>query len=179
MQIVLVLPEPYLEVGNVIVHSTDDPARIKIVTGGATRFHSVQNGLLEVSLHSIVFVHDAVRCLITPSLIHRCYEAALDRGNAVPAIAASDTIRIETFEGNEAIDRDSVRIIQTPQTFFSDIIKTAFDLDYHESFTDEASVVEKIGIKINLVEGEITNVKITRPIDLSIAEKILEDREKR
>ena len=71
---------------------------------------------------------------------------------------------------------DKVMIIQTPQTFYSDIIKAAFEQDYNESFTDEASVVERLGVKINLVEGDIANIKITRPIDIVIAEQILEER---
>jgi len=125
----------------------------------------------------MVFVHDGVRCLLTPDLIRRCYNHAIDKGNAIPAISAVDTIRIETVKGNELIDREKIRIIQTPQTFFSDIIKAAFEQDYEESFTDEASVVERLGVKIHLVEGEATNIKITRPIDILIAEKILEERE--
>jgi 2-C-methyl-D-erythritol 4-phosphate cytidylyltransferase len=70
-----------------------------------------------------------------------------------------------------------VRIIQTPQTFYSDIIKAAFEQEYEEEFTDEASVVERLGVKINLVEGETTNIKITQPVDILIAERILEERE--
>lgn len=177
LQIILVLPEQHMDTGRMIIQSTYAPQRIKMVAGGETRFHSVQNGLNQVTRHSIIFVHDGVRCLITPSLIRRCYQGALDKGNAIPATTAVDSIRIETFDGNQMIDREKVRIIQTPQTFFSDIIKTAFHMDYHESFTDEASVVEQIGVKIHLVEGESSNIKITRPVDLLIAEKILEDRE--
>jgi 2-C-methyl-D-erythritol 4-phosphate cytidylyltransferase len=129
-----------------------------------------------VDAHSVVFVHDAVRCLVTPHLIRHCCEIAIEKGNAVPAIAASDTIRIQTETGNEMVDRNKVRLIQTPQTFFSNAIKEAYNQPYHDSFTDEAGVVEKTGVKINLVEGEKTNVKITTPIDLLIAEKILEER---
>lgn len=176
MQIILVLPEKFLENGKQVIHLTQDPNRIQIIAGGRTRFHSVQNGLAQVKRHSVVFVHDGVRCLISTSLIRRCYKATLDKGNAIPATRAVDSIRIETVGGNKIADRNKVRIIQTPQTFFSDIIKTAFDIEYHESFTDEASVVEKMGVKIHLVEGEETNIKITKPIDLQIAEKILEER---
>ncbi len=177
LQIILVLPEQHIGVGQEILRSTYDPDRIWMTVGGETRFHSVRNGLQHIHKHSIVFVHDGVRCLLTPELIRKCYQAAVDKGNAIPAITAVDTIRIETFNGNEQIDRNKVRIIQTPQTFFSEIIKSAFEQDYHETFTDEASVVEKLGVKINLIEGESSNIKITRPLDLLIAEKILEERE--
>jgi len=177
MQIILVLPEEHTDTGLEIIRSTYDPDRIWITTGGETRFHSVKNGLDHIRKQAVVFVHDGVRCLVTPDLIRECYNAAIENGNAVPAIAAVDTIRIETVNGNEVIDRNRVRIIQTPQTFFSDLIKAAFEQDYSEAFTDEAGVVEKLGVKINLIDGEATNIKITRPIDLVIAEKIIEERE--
>lgn len=177
MQIILVLPEHRMETGKTILRSTYDPDRIWMTTGGETRFHSVRNGLQHIQRHSIVFVHDGVRCLLTPDLIRRCYSGAVDKGNAIPATRAVDSIRMETVNGAVSIDRDRIRVIQTPQTFYSDIIKSAFEQDFHESFTDEASVVEKLGVKINLIEGEITNIKITRPLDLLIAEKVLEERE--
>lgn len=176
MEIILVLPEQHLETGREIASQTSDPSRIRITTGGETRFHSVQKGLEFVNKHSIVFVHDGVRCLLTTSLIHKCYEAAVDRGNAIPAVTAVDSIRIQHFNGNEMIDRNKIRIVQTPQTFTSDILKAAFERDFQDSFTDEASVVERLGVKINLIEGEDTNIKITKPTDLLIAEKILEER---
>jgi 2-C-methyl-D-erythritol 4-phosphate cytidylyltransferase len=177
LEIILVLPQDHLQTGEDIIRTTHDPNRIWITAGGATRFHSVKNGLDHIHHHSIVFVHDGVRCLLTPELIRRCYEKALDKGNAIPSIRAVDTIRLETVGGNEMIDRQKVHIIQTPQTFYSDIIKAAFEQDYEESFTDEASVVERLGVKIQLVEGEPTNIKITRPVDILMAEKILEERE--
>lgn len=176
LEIILVLQEAYFDTGHKIVASTSDPARTIITAGGETRFHSVKNGLEHIRQHSIVFVHDGVRCLVTPSLIRKCYETALESGNAIPAINAVDSIRIENINGNMPVDRNNIRIIQTPQTFSSEIIKTAFEQEFSETFTDEASVVEKLGIKIHLVDGEDTNIKITRPIDLLLAEKILEER---
>jgi 2-C-methyl-D-erythritol 4-phosphate cytidylyltransferase len=176
VQIILVLPEVHIDKGEEIVKEFPGH-HIRITIGGETRFQSVKNGLQLVDAHSIVFVHDAVRCLVTPQLIRHCAETAIEKGNAIPAICATDTIRIETAEGNEQTDRNRVRIIQTPQTFYSNIIIPAFEQAYQELFTDEASVVEKTGVKINLIEGEATNIKITRPVDLLIAEKILESRE--
>ena len=177
LEIILVLPQDHLQTGHEIIRTTYDPERIWITVGGETRFHSVKNGLDHIHHHSIVFVHDGVRCLLTPNLVRRCYDKALEKGNAIPSIRAVDTIRIENVGGNELIDREKVHIIQTPQTFYSDIIKAAFEQDYEESFTDEASVVERLGVKINLVDGEPTNLKITRQVDILMAEKILEERE--
>ncbi|MCA0397754.1 MAG: 2-C-methyl-D-erythritol 4-phosphate cytidylyltransferase [Bacteroidetes bacterium] len=177
LHIILVLPEQHLETGKQIIGTTYAPERIWITVGGETRFHSVKNGLQHIHRHSIIFVHDGVRCLLTPALIRRCYEEAVDKGNAIPATTSVDTVRLERFNGTEMIDRNKVKLIQTPQTFFSELVKSAFEQDYHESFTDEASVVEKLGVKIHLIEGESTNLKITRPLDLLMAEKILEERE--
>jgi 2-C-methyl-D-erythritol 4-phosphate cytidylyltransferase len=169
------LPENHLDRGEQI--AKEFPMnRLRITTGGETRFHSVKNGLRLVDAHSLVFVHDGVRCLVTPQLIRRCGEAALEKDNAIPSVAAIETVRIQTDDSNKPIDRNKVRIIQTPQTFFSNVIKQAFEQPYQESFTDEASVVEKMGIRINLIEGERINIKITTPIDLIVAEKILQDR---
>lgn len=177
LEIILVLPEAHLQIGQEILRSTYAPDRIWMTVGGETRFHSVRNGLSHIHHHSIVFVHDGVRCLLTPQLIRRCYAMAQERGNAIPAIGSVDSIRIENYAGNESIDRSKVKIIQTPQTFYSDIVKAAFEQEYEDSFTDEASVVERLGVKIHLVDGESTNIKITHPIDVLIAEKILEERE--
>jgi len=179
IEIILVLPQGHLTTGKQIISSCSTLQRISMIAGGETRFHSVKIGLTHIQQHSMVFVHDGVRCLPSTELIHRCYEAAQEKGNAIPAIKAVDTIRIETVNGNEQIDRNKVRIIQTPQTFYSEIIKAAFEQEYQEFFTDEASVVERLGIKINLVAGESSNIKITKPMDLLVAEKILEERELR
>jgi 2-C-methyl-D-erythritol 4-phosphate cytidylyltransferase len=176
ISLIVVLPHDHLLTGHDIIRSTADPTRIRVIEGGTTRFHSVKLGLAPIQQHSMVFVHDGVRCLISTELIHRCYATAQQYGNAIPAIPAHDTIRIKTVDGNRQIDRNKVRIIQTPQTFYSDVIKAAFEQEYDEQFTDEASVVERLGIKIELVEGELTNIKITQPIDLLIAEKVLEER---
>lgn len=180
IQIVLVLPEEYTELGREIIDAYFDYSRIQITSGGETRFHSVKNGLAIAEKDSIIFVHDAVRCLLTTDLIHRCYENALKTGSAVPAIHSRDSVRIlnEEENDNEVLDRSKVVFIQTPQTFHSRILLPAFEIDFKERFTDEATVVETFGLKISLVEGEENNIKITRPIDLAIAEKILEEREK-
>lgn len=174
LQLVLVLPQEHLEKGAELAAASSDPQRVKVVSGGGTRFHSVAEGLKQVKEESIVFVHDGVRCLVDISIIHRCYETALLKGNAIPAIEAVDSLRIVQVENNEALDRTKVRLIQTPQTFKSAVLLAAFAQEYDPLFTDEASVVERLGVKIHLVEGSSTNLKITRPLDLIIAEKILE-----
>jgi 2-C-methyl-D-erythritol 4-phosphate cytidylyltransferase len=176
VQIILVLPEQHIQKGKTIIASFNENNRIKIVTGGDTRFHSVQCGLKEIKEESVVFVHDAVRCLVSVPLIHRCYKDAVKNGNAIPAVAATDSIRILNHTNNFVADRSQVRIIQTPQTFLSNIVLPAFEREYSDAFTDEATVVEANGTRVFLTEGEYDNIKITRPIDMMIAEKILEER---
>jgi len=178
LQIILVLPEDYTDMGREIIDAYFDYSRIQITAGGETRFHSVMNGLALVVEDAIVFVHDGVRCLLSVDLIHRCYSKALENGSAIPVIPAKDSIRIVDGESNEAIERNKVVLVQTPQAFHSRILQPAFQIDYKERFTDEATVVEEFGLKIELVEGEENNIKITRPIDLIIAEHILEERRK-
>lgn len=149
------------------------PYHATLVPGGATRSASVQRGLELVEEDSIVFVHDGVRCLPTPNLIRTCYAVALEKGNAVPAVPAADSVRLITAAGNEAVDRQTVRLIQTPQTFHAGILKQAYAKVGGEEFTDDATVAEQAGTRIELVEGEATNIKITRPADLLIASAIL------
>ncbi len=179
LQIILVFPEDFQDIGKEIIDAYFDYSRIQVTFGGETRFHSVQNGLKLVTGEAIVFVHDAVRCLVSTELIHRCYENTLHMGSAVPVVRSKDSIRLLNEEGNdnEVLDRNKVVLVQTPQTFHSKILVPAFEIDYKERFTDEATVVEAFGLKISLVEGDENNIKITRPVDLQIAGALLEELE--
>lgn len=173
LQLILVLPEAHVSAGQEIIDAFFDYERIQITVGGRTRFHSVQNGLAMINDESIIFVHDAVRCLVTEDLIHRCYEAALDQGSAIPVVDSRDSLRMITDEGNEALERSRIKLVQTPQTFHSKILLPAFKIDYKEKFTDEATVVESFGLKVQLIAGEENNLKITSPVDLLIAERLI------
>ncbi len=176
IQIILVLPVDYMDMGQEIIDAYFDKEKFRIAAGGETRFQSVKNGLELVEEESIIFVHDGVRCLLTEKLIHRCYASAVETGTAIPVILSKDSVRIVNDEGNDAIDRNKVMLVQTPQTFHSKILLPAYQIDYKEKFTDEATVVEAYGLKVTLVEGEQNNIKITTPIDLLIAEKLINDR---
>jgi len=176
MHVILVLPDQHIQKGKAIAASFAEHDRIEIVNGGDTRFHSVQCGLKKVQQDSVVFVHDAVRCLVSVPLVQRCYKQALEKGSAIPAVAATDSIRMLNDTHHYVADRKQVRIVQTPQTFLSSIILPAFRQDYSDDFTDEATVVEASGVPVFLTEGEFDNIKITRPVDMMIAERILEER---
>jgi 2-C-methyl-D-erythritol 4-phosphate cytidylyltransferase len=173
LQIILVLPEEYVGAGQEIIDAYFDYSRIQITVGGRTRFHSVQNGLQLVAEESIVFVHDAVRCLLSTGLIERCYNAAIENGAVIPVIDCKDSIRYVEGEENKSLERSQVKLVQTPQTFHSKILLPAFAIDYKDKFTDEATVVEAFGIKVHLLEGEEQNFKITQPQDLLLAASIL------
>ncbi len=171
LSVILVLPEEHLELGREIVDGFFDHKRIRLTTGGRTRFHSVQQGLALVDTESIIFVHDGVRCLLSTALIQRCYEAALEYGSAVPVTACKDSLRRMTEEEGESepVERENIRLVQTPQTFHSKILLPAFNIDFKDRFTDEATVVEAFGLKVHLIDGEEYNFKITTPPDLQFA----------
>ena len=176
IKVILVLPKDHVAAGQKIIDTFFDHSGIEITIGGQTRFHSVQQGLKLVEENSVVFVHDAVRCMVSPALIQRCYEAVLEHGSAVPVIASKDSVRILTAEGNRAMERDRVKLVQTPQAFYSKILLPAFNIGHNDKFTDEATVVEASGLSIHLVEGEENNFKITLPLDLELAEKLMTER---
>ena len=174
IRIILVLPADYYDAGRAICDEIVSIYPIQTIVGGSTRFHSVQSGLTLIKEQAVIFVHDGVRCLLSPSLIHLCYEETLRFGSAIPCIDSKDSVRIMSDSGHRAVKRTEVKMIQTPQTFLSDIILPAYRSPYQESFTDDASVAEAAGHTIHLVDGEENNIKITTPLDLAIAEELLD-----
>lgn len=175
LKVVLVLPHQFIETGKEVIDAYFDHDRIQVCAGGETRFHSVQNGLALVTEESIIFVHDAVRCMVSRDLIHRCFDAAMEKGTAIPVVPARDSVRILSEEGDsQSIEREKVVLVQTPQTFHSGILLPAYQIDHKEKFTDEASVVEAFGLKLHLLEGEPTNIKITTPTDMVVCEAYLQ-----
>jgi len=172
VNVILVISQRYMKWGEDIAKAFPGYS-ITLVEGGKTRFQSVKNGLSLIKEHSVIFVHDGVRCLVTGHLIHHCYEQAIVKGSAVPTVAVTETIRLLDGDNHHMLDRNLVRMVQTPQTFLSTILLKAYEAEELEHFTDEASVVEHSGEKVHLIEGEYSNVKITRPQDMAIAEEIL------
>ncbi len=172
MRIVLVMSREYCSMAKSLLEKHDYPEAIEIIEGGMTRFHSVKNGLSRVDSDSLVFVHDAVRCLLTPDLVRRCGNAAIQEGSAIPVIPVRDSIRRLDAETNASVvvPREGLFMVQTPQVFMGAIILPAFDVDDQSSFTDEASVLEASGYLVHLVAGEERNIKITFPDDLAFAD---------
>jgi 2-C-methyl-D-erythritol 4-phosphate cytidylyltransferase len=166
-------PKRRLAHGKTLRKPYDFNIKHSVVKGGNTRFHSVKNGLKEINGEGIVFIHDGVRPLVSTQTIKNCYLTALEKGNALPVIAPSESVR-EVYNGqNRAVDRSRYFLVQTPQTFRTSLIKKAFEQPYNEKFTDDASVLENTGEKIYLVEGNRENIKITFPDDLKLASLLL------
>jgi len=136
----------------------------------------VQNGLKEVKDDGVVFVHDGARPLVSAELILRCFIQAVEKGSAIPAIPVTESMRMIADNGSKPVPREQMRIVQTPQTFNTNIILPAFEQDYQTIFTDEATVVEAYGERVHLIDGARDNVKITTPEDMLIAEVLMKAR---
>src|SRR5690606_11311127 len=174
MKIILALPEQDISYWEQHCLKHDFTIPITILKGGAIRFESVRNGLNHIEeRYGIVAVHDGVRPLVSQELIHASFSTAIQKGNAVAAIALKDSVRKVTAEGNEAVDRAAYRLVQTPQVFSLPLIKNAYKMAKHANYTDDATVVEASGHPIQLIEGEGSNIKITTPEDLLVAEYLL------
>ena len=175
IKIILVLPEKDIEFWNeTCIQNAFIEKSIIVVKGGNTRFQSVKNGLSYVEDEGIVAVHDGVRPFVSLAIIHRSFEIAEKEGSAITSVVLKDSIReIKPNGENKAVERINFRLMQTPQTFQSELIQKAFEVKEQTFFTDCASVVEFAGFPVTLIEGAYENIKITTPEDLLIAEALL------
>ncbi len=177
--IVVVLPVEHQEMWMSMCKDGNFAVSHTIADGGKTRFESVKNGIAAIE-HladgNLVAVHDGVRPLASVELINRCYDTAQETGSAIPVVNPSDSIRQVMDDGtSQQLLRSSLRAVQTPQTFKAELLRGAYDVEESPLFTDDASVIEAIGHKVALVEGEIANIKITTPIDMVIATELLKN----
>jgi len=178
IKLILVLPADQLKSAEIVLKSYIGGINVTVVEGGETRYHSVQNGLRKINDDGVVFVHDGARPLISNDLIHRCYKQAVEKGSAIPCIPMSESVRIIENGISKPVDRDMLRIIQTPQTFRTELILPAFIQPWQPFFTDEATVVEANGTEVFLIDGLQDNIKITVPEDMIMAEVLLKARVK-
>jgi 2-C-methyl-D-erythritol 4-phosphate cytidylyltransferase len=166
LDIVLVLPEDHIAEGQKIANSCSSTRTIRVVIGG----------LQQVQHDGIVMVHDGVRCLVLPDLIRSCCACAWENGSAIPVVPATDSIRMVEGNHSSVVDRNIIRLVQTPQTFRVPALQEAFAQCRRNDFGDEAAVWEAAGWQVSLVDGSHDNIKITRPVDLLIAAAILQYR---
>ena len=174
LQIILVLPENQQDYWLQLCQQYHFEVKYQLANGGQTRFHSVQNGLALVpdDADGVVGVHDGVRPFPSIDVIKNCYEAARTAKAVIPVIPVVETVRHLEGEGSVTVPRGDYRLVQTPQTFDIQLLKTANRQPYHDGFTDDASVVESYGHAITLVEGNRENIKITTPYDIVVAEAL-------
>ncbi|MCU4155141.1 2-C-methyl-D-erythritol 4-phosphate cytidylyltransferase [Carboxylicivirga sp. A043] len=173
IKLILVLPESQIDYWQQLCKEYQFQVNHQIAKGGSTRFESVKNGLSLIKEPALIGVHDGVRPFVSPDTLKRCYHHAKALGNAIPVLDAFESIRQVDDECSKALDRSTIKLVQTPQVFHSDILLPAYNQKYTSLFTDDASVVEAYGKTIHLVAGNRENIKITTPFDLVLAEAFI------
>ena len=173
MDIVVVLPASQQDYWRGLCEAYGFAIPHRIADGGETRFLSVKSGLSLIDGdEGLVGVHDGVRPFVAPEVISACYEAATMYGAAIPVTDVVETLRLVSDGGSMTVPRDSYKLVQTPQVFSVGLLKRAYSQDYRPCFTDDASVVEALGVKVHLVKGNRENIKLTSPFDLLVAEAL-------
>lgn len=179
VHVVTVLPEAHMGWWRQYCAKEGFTCPQKMVAGGFTRFHSVKNALQHIPDGALVAVHDAVRPLVSVGKIKELFAAAENAPAVIPATPCTDTLKSVAKnqdgmpEVTGSVDRSAVWGVQTPQIFHSEVLKKAYERGFDTSFTDDASVVSAAGVPVICLEGERTNIKITTPEDLSLAQAIL------
>jgi 2-C-methyl-D-erythritol 4-phosphate cytidylyltransferase len=176
IEIIVILPEKQIKRWEELKKEHNITISHKICAGGSTRFQSVKNGLDQIYADGIVAIHDGVRPFVSSDTIKKCFETAEIKGSAVPIVPVSDSLRYIGEGKNSAVNRSDFAAIQTPQCFRVEKVKKAYQQEYREEFTDDASVAEAAGFEIFLTEGNTENIKITTPSDLLIAEAFAKNR---
>lgn len=171
--IVVVLPEEHIALWRNLA-SRFDVAPHRCVAGGKERFHSVKCGIDVLGSEvEYIAVHDGVRALASKRLVIRAALAVEEHKAVIPVVDVVDSYRRVVGDASEIVPRSELRIVQTPQMFSAELLRRAYEQPFDASFTDDASVVEALGEKIALVEGERTNIKLTTPEDMAYAEWLL------
>lgn len=174
VDIILVLPPDEIDIWNNLCEKHNYTVDVTVAHGGDSRFQSVKNGLSKIdNSEGLVAIHDGVRPLVGKDIIGASFRLAAVHQSAVAAVRLKESIRITDQDTTKAVDRSDYRLIQTPQTFDLGLIKKAYEIKEEASLTDDASVAEKSGHKISLFEGSYSNIKITTPEDLIIAEALM------
>ena len=174
--VIVTLPVQQIDVWQQLCRHHNFGAPHRVVPGGPTRWHSVKNALDSIGSVDdvdVIAVHDGVRPLATAALINRCVDTARRCGTAIPAVTLNDSVRQVDGDTSHALDRSTLRAVQTPQVFDARLLLEAYSQPFDPSFTDDASVVERYGHNVTLVEGDPQNLKITRPMDLALAEYLM------
>ena len=173
IHVILVLPVGQQEYWRELCQTYNFNLPHEVADGGDTRFHSVSNGLALVDGEGLVGIHDGVRPFVSQEVIARCFAEAEQKKAVIPVIGVVETVRCLEGEDSVTVPRDKYKLVQTPQVFDVALLKQAYHQDYADMFTDDASVVEALGEKVYLVEGNRENIKLTTPFDLKLAEMLV------
>ena len=174
IRLIVVLPADRMEYWREYCHHTGFRPAMRLVTGGLTRFHSVQNALEYVPEDALVAVHDGVRPLLAADFLKELFDKAVRSRAVIPVLPLVESVRELQGAGlSRAVDRSRFVSVQTPQVFHADLLKRAYAQPYSPAFTDDATVVESLGIKISLCDGRRENLKITTPEDLVLVRSFI------
>jgi len=169
IEIIVVLPENNIDKWNDLCKGYNFTVPHKVAIGGNERFHSVQKGLKLCSNDGLVAIHDGVRPFVSKTIIENAFKLAEKVKAAIPVVEIHETLRQINANGSKTVERSNYRLAQTPQAFDLELLKKAYEQEYTESFTDDASVIEALGVKVQLFEGDRRNIKITTPSDIILA----------
>lgn len=175
LHIILVLPKKQIAYWKELCHKYGCNIPHKIAQGGNTRFHSVKNGLALLEDEPFIAIHDGVRPLVSHHTIASCFTATAKYGAVIPVTDVVETLRKTEGKYSVTVPRSEYCLVQTPQVFKREILLDAYNVDFSENFTDDASVVEQNGNNVHLVKGNCENIKITTPEDLKIAHAFLNE----
>jgi 2-C-methyl-D-erythritol 4-phosphate cytidylyltransferase len=173
-EIVLVLPHSQFDYWQELCITYNFTQKHTLVAGGTIRFYSVKNGLEKIEENSVIAIHDGVRPLISKNLIDSLITKTKNGVGVIPIVPVKDSIRKVEGENSVHLDRSNLYKVQTPQCFLSTDIKEAYTQEFSDTFTDDASVFEANGGKINTLLGEEKNLKITTREDLTIADEFIQ-----
>jgi 2-C-methyl-D-erythritol 4-phosphate cytidylyltransferase len=173
VQIIVVLPGDEIRRWETLCEAHQFTAKVTVQSGGSSRFQSVKRGLDCISGEGLVAVHDGVRPMVRKELIAASFACAATHGAAVAAVRPKESLREDIDSTTRAVDRSRYWMVQTPQTFRASLLRKAYQLDEEPTLTDDASVVERYGYAITLVEGHYDNIKITTEEDLEIVAALL------
>lgn len=174
IKVILVLPADDIITWESLCVAYNYNRQVVLTVGGDTRFQSVKNGLERIEGNTgLVAIHDGVRPLVSQDIVGASFRLAAVHGSAVAAVRLKESIRKTDQDTTIAVDRSDYRLIQTPQSFDLAVVKKAYQIKEEPSLTDDASVVERSGHAISLFEGSYSNIKITTPEDMVVAEALL------
>lgn len=176
IQIILTLPEDWKEYWQNLCETNKFTIPHTIISGGVERYDSIKNALT-IAQGDLIAIHDGVRPLVSTKLISEGFDLAQETGTAIPLVAVKESIRYVEKSQNKSLDRSHYFTVQTPQIFSKEIIRKAYEIPFHMAITDDASLVEESGVELSLFTGEEQNIKITTPLDLKIAELLLQEKD--